>query len=110
MPHSDPLEQHAKEKLQKITDFLKDENATPLNVELHIEGHKTHAYNKAQLHLRTPNYSLDSHDECEDLYIAIDNTIDKMVKLLKKEKDKQKDKNHKRENEKNKFASDKYKL
>ncbi len=42
------------------------------------------------------------------MYIVVDNTIDTMVALLKKEKEKKNDRNRKFENEKNKFGSDKF--
>lgn len=111
MPHSDPLEQHASEKLEKIKDFLKDaEHLTPFNVELHLKANKQHPHHRAELLLKTPRFNLTSHDEGTDMYVAIDNAIDKMVKLLKKEKDKVQDRKQKTETEKNKFSSDKYKL
>ena len=50
-----------------------------------------------------------SDEEYEELKHR-DNAIDKMVVLLKKEKNRQTDKDHKRETEKTKFSSDKYKL
>ncbi len=110
MPHSDPLEQHASQKLDKIKDFLKDETATPFFVELFLKANKQHPHHRAELHLKTPKYDLNAHDEGADMYISIDNAIDKVVKLLKKEKVKQKDKDQKVETEKSKFISDKYKL
>ena len=111
MPHSDPLEQHASTKLDKIKDFLKDaENITPLHVELHLKANKQHPHHRAELQLKTPRFNLNSHDEGTDMYVVIDNTIDKMVTLLKKEKQKSRDKTQKTETNKSKFSSDKYKL
>ncbi|MFH0897994.1 MAG: ribosome-associated translation inhibitor RaiA [bacterium] len=111
MPSSAPLEAHASQKLEKIKDFLKDsEDLAPFNIELHLKANKQHPHHRADLSLKTPCFNLNSHDEGTDMYVAIDNAIDRMVALLKKEKQKLKDKSQKQETEKSKFSSDKYKL
>ena len=111
MDHSKPLESHATEKLGKIKEFLKNaDEITPLNIELRLKANKLHPHHAAELQLKTPRFNLNAHDEGEDMYIVIDNTIDKMTKLLKKEKSKEKDKIQKADNEKKQFKSDKYKL
>ena len=113
MPHSEPLEEHANQKLAKIIELLSHEEAehvTPLHAELWLKANKLHPHHRAELHLKTPRFDLNAHDEGADMYIVVDNTIDTMVKLLKKEKEKRNDKSKKLETEKNQFASDKYKL
>ena len=111
MPHSDPMEQHAQQKLNKIEELLPEyKSTTPFHAELWLKANKQHAHHHAELHLKTPNYSLDAHDEKNDMYAAIDCVIDKMVTLIKKAKSKQQDKNHKPENEKHTFREDKFTL
>jgi ribosomal subunit interface protein len=111
MDHSQPLESHAMQKLQKIEEFFDSaEKMDPLKVELHLKANKKHPHHSVELHLKTPSFDLNSHDEGTDMYVVIDNTVDKMVKLLKKEKAKKKDKIQKVDNEKKTFSSDKYKL
>jgi ribosomal subunit interface protein len=111
MPHSDPLEKHANEKLEKISNILKgEENVSPLHVELWLKANKQHPHHAVELHLKTPHLDLNTHDEGTDMYVVLDNTIDKMIALLKKEREKTRDKNRKVETEKSKFGSDKYKL
>lgn len=111
MPHSDPLEQHASQKLEKINDFIKGaDHLKPLHVELWLKANKQHPHHEVELHLKTPVFDLNAHDQGVDMYIAIDNTIDKMITMLKKEKTKRRDKTRKAETEKIKFSSDKYKL
>ena len=111
MEHSAPLEEHANAKLAKIEEYLGgSEDFTPFSVELRLDAHKMHAHHHVELHLRTPHFALHTHEEGPDMYIAVDDTIDKMVKLIIKEKEKYKDKLHKQEKDKNKFSSDKYKL
>ena len=111
MPHSEPLEQHASQKLEKLKEYIKDaDTVTPFNVELHLKANKLHPHHAAELLLKTPRFNLDTHDEGTDMYIVIDNVIDKMVSIIKKEKEKRSDKDHKNETDKTKFGSDKYKL
>ena len=111
MPHSAPLEAHAIEKLEKIHDFLKrSDESTPFYVELWLKAHKTHPHNIVELHLKTPRFDLNAHDEKVDIYVALDNAIDKIVAQLKKVKSKVQDKEQKEVNEKKEFAADKYTL
>jgi len=111
MDHSEPLETHATQKLSKILDYFTNaQELSPFNVELHLKANKLHPHHAAELHLRTPRFNLDAHDEGPDMYVVIDNTVDKIVKLLKKEKDKWQDKIQKADSEKKKFSDDKYKL
>jgi len=88
----------------------RQKDATPLFLEVWLEAHKTHAYNRAELHLKTPNFDLDTHDESTDVYVALDNAIDKMVALVKKEQERVRDKDRKAGTEKDEFSSDKYTL
>ena len=111
MPHSDPLEQHAMQKFARVEEHLKAEDSlTPLHAELWLKANKQHPHHAAELHLKTHRFDLNAHDEGPDMYVVIDTTIDKMVKLLRKEKEKRNDKTKKAETEKAKFSSDKYKL
>ncbi|MCK4651078.1 ribosome-associated translation inhibitor RaiA [Candidatus Babeliales bacterium] len=112
MEHSEPMEKHANEKLDKINELLKESELgdTPKFLELWLTAHKQHPHNKAELHLKTPQFDLHSHTEENDMYFAIDQAIDKMVKLIIKEKNKINDKNKKPETEKKDFGDDKYNL
>jgi ribosomal subunit interface protein len=111
MPHSDPMERHANEKLNKIEDMLRyPEDTTPFFVEVWLKANKQHPHHRAEIHLKTPNLDLNAHDEGTDMYVSLDNSIDKIVSLIKKEKEKREDKEQKPETEKGEFASDKYPL
>lgn len=111
MPHSEPLEQHASQKLEKLKEYIKDaDTVTPFNVELHLKANKLHPHHEAELLLKTPRFNLNASDKGTDMYIVIDNVIDKMVTIIKKEKEKRSDKSQNNETEKSKFGSDKYKL
>jgi ribosomal subunit interface protein len=105
MPHSEPLETHTNEKIEKIFEVLKKATEmTPFNVEVWLKAHKTHPHHVAEMHLKTKNFDLMAHDEGPDMYIAVDNTVDKMVRLIKKEKERMSDRHHKIENEKKSFT------
>jgi ribosomal subunit interface protein len=109
MQHSAPLEAHARTKLEKLTEFMRGSEAIqPFGAELHLDNQKVHPHHHVELHLRVGHTLLHSRAEGPDMYVAVDQAIDKMVTLLVKEKDKFKDKKHKQENEKSKFGSDKY--
>lgn len=111
MEHSVPMEQHINSKLDKITELLKNvDNITPYFQEIFLKANKQHQHHRAELNVKTPRFDLHTHNENPDMYVAIDKTIDKMVELIKKEKSKSRDKTQKVENQKNEFASDKYKL
>lgn len=113
MEASTPLEQHANDKLLKIEDVLGlPEGTTPFDVTVWLRAHKTHPHHQVELHVTTPQFKLDSHDEGTDMYVMLDNAIDKMVKLITKAKAKQQEKNQKPDTEKKDFTGndDKYTL
>jgi ribosomal subunit interface protein len=111
MPHSEPMEQHADLKLETLFRILDGEaNLTPFSIEFWLKANKVHPHHAAELHLRTAHFDLHAHDEGPDMYIVIDNTVDKMVKLLKKEKERRRDEQRKPDTDKSGFGEDKYTL
>lgn len=111
MDHSEAIENYATEKLAKVSEMLADsEWKKPMHMEIWLKANKQHAHHKAELHLKTPQFDLNTHYEEPDMYKSIDNVTDKMVRLLKKEKSKIKDKQHKAETDKQIFTDDKYSL
>lgn len=104
MPHSDPMEQHAREKLSKLLDFLPDRaEMHPLYTEMWLKANKQHPHHAVELHFKSPVHDLHAHDEGPDMYICIDTTIDKMVTLIKKHKERSIDDRHKPDTEKRRF-------
>ena len=105
MPHSAPLEEHAREKLGKLETILKAQShASPFFVELWLKANKQHPHHAAELHVRTALFNLHTHNEGADMYVVVDSVIDKMVVLTKKEKDRHMDKTHKPDTDKKKFS------
>jgi ribosomal subunit interface protein len=109
MPHSVPMEAHALQKLEKISEFLKNiQDIEPLYAELWLKANKQHPHHASELHIKTPFFDLHTHDEGADMYIVIDSTIDKMVKLIKKEKERFRDKVRKPLTAKKEFLEESY--
>jgi ribosomal subunit interface protein len=114
MEHSSPLESHAHQKIEKIKSMFSDAEAvTPFFVELWLKAHKTHPHHGAELHLKAGELDLHAHEEGTDMYVVVDNTIDKIVEQIKKHRALMKNKSkrdHKEESEKGLFTDDKYTL
>jgi len=107
MEHSEPLRIHSDQKLNKILDVLKEDKIpTPVFLELWLKAFKTHPHHGAEIHLKTPRFDLHAHDECTEMYVAVDNAIDKIIALYKKMKNKTQDKKQKAECEKKEFTED----
>jgi len=104
MPHSEPMELHAREKLQKLLEFIKDQNnMMPLSVEMWLKANKLHPHHAVEINLKNRALTLNAHHEGPDMYIAIDTAIDKMITQMIKEKERMLEKSHKPETEKKKF-------
>lgn len=102
MPHSNPLEEHTTQKLEKIRSFVHD-SLRPFNIEVWLKANKTHPHHAVEIHLKTPTFDLHAHQEGVDMYVAVDQAIDKIISLLIKQKEKMVDKYHKVATEKRKF-------
>ncbi len=104
MPHSEPLEAHAHQKFTKLAELLAHTNErSPVHAELWLKANKQHEHHATELHIKSSSLDLNAHDEGPDMYIAIDNTMDKMLRQVKKEKERLRDKAHKPDTEKRKF-------
>jgi len=105
MPSSDPLETHAREKIKKCSELLKDQaDRTPFFIEIWLKANKQHPHHAAEIHLKTGSMNLHAHNEGPDMYVVIDTAIDKMVSLIKKEKALLLDRSHKPDTEKKRFS------
>lgn len=107
MDHSDLLEQHIHQKLERVIDLLKDEAlSTPFLLEFWLKASHQHPSHSVEFHLRTKNFNINAHENGPDMYVAIDDTIDTMFKLIRKEKEKILDRQHKHDTEKNLFTKE----
>lgn len=83
--HSPAFDNYAREHIQKLDKFLATER-TPIIIELVLDPHHTHAYNRAELRVKTPHYDLNVSKETNDMYLAIDQVVDAMLHALATEK------------------------
>lgn len=104
MEHSMPLEEHANQKLDKILDILRGNEAPPFYAEMWIKANKLHPHHTTDLHLKTARFTLHAHEEGTDMYVVVDNTIDKMITLIRKEKEKNRDLAKHTDTDKSKFG------
>ena len=105
MPHSAIIEQHAQEKVKKIAEILKAQaHMSPFTIEIWLTANKQHPHHSVKLHLKTPTFDLNVHNEGPDMYIAIDTAIDKMIALVKKEKEQLTEKTQNPDTPKKKFS------
>ena len=102
MDHSIAIEAHALKKLIKLEEFCAHK-ASPLQAELWLKAESSHPHHKVDLKVRMNKSELHTSSESRDLYVAIDEAIDKMVTQLKKAKDIQLHKDHAIENDKRRF-------
>lgn len=105
MTHSLPLEEHTRSKLAKILEILKREaDQAPFEVEVWLKANAQHPHHRAEIHVKTAHFNMHTHDESgADMYVSVDNAIDKMVDMLKKEKERRRDERRRPNSEKADF-------
>lgn len=86
MDHSEALENHAHKKLIKLEEFCADD-AMPLHAEIWLKAESSHPHHKTDLSVKVNKHEFHTSSESRDLYVALDEAIDKMVTVLKKSKD-----------------------
>ena len=103
MDHSENLESHTLKKLQKLEEFCTDA-ALPLYAEVWLKAENTRPHHKADVNVKVNKLDLHTSSESRDLYVAIDEAIDKMVTVLKKTKAIEQDKHRSTESDKRNFS------
>ncbi|MCK4499259.1 HPF/RaiA family ribosome-associated protein [Candidatus Babeliales bacterium] len=108
MDHSEPLEEHVNRRLDKVEEYLKNEEL-PQHIEVRLTGGHVHAHNKVEIHLKTKNFNLDASraSETGKMYEVVDDAVDRIVALYKKEKQRLVDRHKKHVNEKVDFKTKK---
>jgi ribosomal subunit interface protein len=102
MEHSLALENYATKKAEKLMEFLQKEQ-TPPGFEFHLVCHPNHAHQEVTLHLRAKHFKLNTTAEGTDSYVVLDVAVDKMITLIKKEKEKIRDAHRKAPSEKHNY-------
>jgi ribosomal subunit interface protein len=93
MEHSDIMEAHANEQLEKIITFLENDRG-PVHIDLYLEPSRVHKHHRVDLHVRSAEYNRNASYEHEgmDFYETLDHVIDVMYRELHEEKRKNIDK------------------
>ena len=93
MEHSDIMEAHANEQLEKIITFLENDRG-PVHIDLYLEPSRVHKHHRVDLHVRSAEYNRNASYEHEgmDFYETLDHVIDVMYRELLEEKRKNIDK------------------
>lgn len=102
MESSKAEENHAIEKMQKVVKLIK-EQWSPCRSEVHLKSHPNHAHQEVVIHVKGKNLDLSTSCQDPDMYKAVEMCVDKMVLLVKKEKDKTADKHKKVQTDKSNF-------
>ncbi len=81
MEHSNTLEEHANEQLQKVEKFLEHEKE-PIYLHIILTAHHIHAHHQVEFQVTTPLYKMSTHREGPELYQLISEVIDIMYERL----------------------------
>ena len=97
---TDAIKNHLDNKINKT--FYGMDESTGLHVSLHVEKYR----HMAEITLKTKGFTAHADEETDDLYITMENVVEKIKKQLKKHKEREKDQKIKNESEaKNNFSS-----
>lgn len=107
MPHSNALENHTTAKLTKVRELFKHaDKSLQISCELFLNAQTAHTdHHTVEFRFKAGTYKLTTHDTGTDMYKVVEDTISKMIAVIKKEKSKNADKKHKVQTEKTAFAS-----
>ena len=83
--HTEGLENHVQQKLNRIENFLKKEQ-DPVTIDFILEPHRTHAHHIAELLIKSPHYNVVVKHEGPDMYHVIDHVLHVGFEQLLKEK------------------------
>lgn len=105
MPHSEALEDHANSKIDKIEKLLAG-TGLPQEIEVRIKYNPHRAHHEVEVHLMSKEIRTEAHTVNSEIYIAVDEAMDKIIDAVRKSKDRHTTELHKKENEKSLFYDD----
>lgn len=88
---TEAMESHAKEKLAKLDKYLENSEEVKANVLVKVKGH----IHTVEVTIPLKSFILRAEVEQEDFYAAIDSTIDKLERQIRKNKTKLSEKKNK---------------
>lgn len=84
--HTPVLDKHIEDQLLKIERFLADE-PTPRVIELSVESHEVHQFNRVVARVKTPHYDCYAEHEGPDVNAEINEVIDRLYAQLRDTKE-----------------------
>lgn len=107
MPHSEALEDHANSKIDKIEKLLAG-TGLPQEVEVRIKYNPHRAHHEIEVHLVSKEIRTEAHTVNSEIYIAVDEAMDKIIEAVRKSKDRHITEIHKKETEKKLFYDEEF--
>ncbi len=84
---SEHLKEYARTRFEKLTKYIKREDSAVLSVLMEVDRYRQ----IVEVRLSVDDLQLTAQDESEDMYVTIDQVLDKLRAQLKRNKDKEKD-------------------
>jgi len=84
---SEHLKDYARTRFQKLTKYIRREDSAVLSVLMELDRFRQ----MVEVKLTADDLQLTASDESEDMYVTIDQVLDKLRAQLKRSKDKEKD-------------------
>ncbi len=84
--HTEELDNHIHNQADKITTFL-GQHREPVTFDMVIEEYPTHAHNRVNMHIVTPEFETNVHREGKNIYALVDEVMDITYAELCKQKE-----------------------
>ncbi|MBN2267175.1 MAG: HPF/RaiA family ribosome-associated protein [Candidatus Babeliaceae bacterium] len=85
--HDPVLDNHIEEQLGRLERFLKHEK-DPVFIDMVVEFHERHQFNKVSIRIKTPHYSCYAEHEGPDVFLEINEVVGRVYEQLRNEKEK----------------------
>ena len=102
MPHSEALEGHANSKIDKLKKLLEG-TGLPQEIEVHIKYNPHRAHHEVEVNLISKQIRTEAHSVNSEIYLAVDEAMDKIIEAVRRSKDRSTTQAHRKETEKKAF-------
>ncbi len=102
MPHSEALEDHANSKIDKLEKLLAG-TGLPQEIEVHIKYNPHRAHHEIEINLNSKEIRTEAHSVNSEIYIAVDEAMEKIIEAVRRSKDRHTTEMHRKETEKKLF-------
>jgi len=105
MAHSDALEAHANQRIDKIEKLLEG-SGLPQSVEVHLKCQPHGKFHEVDVHLISKDIKTNASASNAEMYLALDEAIERVIETIKRQRGKQLDSEHKPHTAKTDFYKD----